>query len=162
MFLDFQSTPADNNSMEKKTRKAQVVLAVVDHSRQSFLFLLLQTTRQRGEFWQNVTGKVEKDETYEEGALREAIEETGLVLESIVDIVDLNLSHDFVDQHKRNVHEKSFLIILDVKWAVKLDPSEHGNFKWVPLEEIGPGYVKHKGNFEAITKSKNILKQWGH
>lgn len=148
--------------MEKKTRKSQVVLAIVDHRHQSFLFLLLQTNKQRGEFWQNVTGKVEEGETYEEGALREAIEETSLQIESIVDIVDLDLAHDFIDQHKRNVHEKSFLIILDDKWNIKIDPTEHQDFKWAPLEEIAPGIVKHKGNYEALSKAVTILKQWGH
>lgn len=147
--------------MEKKTRKAQIVLSVVDESRHSFLFLLLQTNKHRGEFWQNVTGKVEDNETYEEGGLREAIEETGLSVESIVDIVDLSISHDFIDERKRNVHEKGFLIILDKRWDVKIDPKEHQDFKWVPLEEIGAGCVKHQGNYECLEKSIHLLKHWG-
>ena len=41
-------------------------------------FLLLRTQPDRGAFWQPVTGGVEKGETPESAALREAFEETGL------------------------------------------------------------------------------------
>ncbi|HXH74036.1 MAG TPA: NUDIX domain-containing protein [Bacteriovoracaceae bacterium] len=147
--------------MDKKTRKAQVVLAVNDQSSHSFDFLLLQTNKRRGEFWQNVTGKIEEGETYDEGGLREAIEETGLKVESIIDIVDLGITHDFVDERKRTVHEKSFLIVLDGKWDVKIDPHEHGNFKWVHLKDLNKNSVKHIGNYEALEKSIQLLKHWG-
>ena len=147
--------------MENKTKKAQVVLATVDSERQSFNFLLLQTNEKRGSFWQNVTGKIESGETFEEGGLREAIEETKLSVESIIDIVDLGLTYDFVDERKRNCHEKSFLLVLDHKWDVKIDPKEHQNFKWVKLEELNPEMVKHRGNFEALEKSAHMLKHWG-
>jgi 8-oxo-dGTP pyrophosphatase MutT (NUDIX family) len=147
--------------MEKKTKKSQIVIAAIDENRQSFSFLLLQTNKQRGHFWQNVTGKIEKDETYEEGGLREAIEETSLKVESIIDIVDLGITHTFTDERKRNVHERSFLIIADTKWDVKIDPKEHESFKWIPIEELDPDLVKHKGNFEALEKSQLLLKHWG-
>ncbi len=97
--------------MNQKTKKAQVLLAAIDQASQNFQFLLLQTNEQRGKFWQNVTGKIEGDETFEEGGLREAIEETQLKVETIIDIVDLGLNYEFTDQRGRKVHEKSFLII---------------------------------------------------
>jgi dihydroneopterin triphosphate diphosphatase len=144
--------------MDKKTRKAQVVLAVIDHDRQSFTFLLLKTNKKRGEFWQNVTGKIEANETYEEGALREAIEETGLKIDSIVDILDLNLEHDFIDNRKRAVHEKSFLIVLDQAWDVKIDSKEHQEFKWVTFKDLSDDLVKYQGNYEALQMSVLLLK----
>lgn len=147
--------------MDHKTKKAQVVIAVLDTERQSFSFLLLQTNEKRGEFWQNVTGKIEENETFEEGGLREAIEETGLKIESIIDMIDLKISHDFIDERKRNCHEKSFLLILDEKWNVKIDPKEHKDHRWVPMEEIFDKIVKHKGNFETLQKSTHLLKHWG-
>lgn len=147
--------------MANKTKKAQVVLAVIDEASQSFEFLLLQTNERRGSFWQNVTGKVEDGETIEEGGLREAIEETQLNIENIVDLINLGLVYEFTDQRERKVHEECFLIILDKKWDVKIDPHEHQNFKWVPLKEIHSGSVKHESNFETLQKSIKILKQWG-
>lgn len=146
--------------MANKTKKAQVVLAAIDETSQSFDFLLLQTNERRGSFWQNVTGKVEDGETIEEGGLREAIEETALDIEHIVDIIDLKLTYEFTDQHNRKVHEECYLIILDKKWQVKLDPHEHQGFKWVPLNEITAGSVKFHSNYEALEKSIKILKQW--
>jgi 8-oxo-dGTP pyrophosphatase MutT (NUDIX family) len=149
------------NPMEQKTKKAQVILAAIDKDSQSFQFLLLQTNERRGKFWQNVTGKVEEEETFEEGGLREAMEETGLKIESIVDMVDLGLVYDFVDQHGRKVHEKCFLIILDSKWNVKLDPKEHLDCKWVELSEVEEGIVKYRSNLEPLEKAKLVLRHWG-
>ena len=147
--------------MADQTKKAQIVLAVIDQTRHSFDFLLLLTNEKRGAFWQNVTGKLEDGETFEEGGLREAMEETQLPVEAIVDIVSLGLAYDFIDQRGRKVHEESFLIILDQKWNVKIDASEHQNFKWVHIDEIHREIVKHESNFETLLKSQNLLKHWG-
>lgn len=147
--------------MSNKTRKAQVVIAALDAQNQSFLFLLLQTNERRGQFWQNVTGKIEEGESIEEGALREAIEETQLPVDHIVDIIDLGIVHEFVDQRNRNVHEKSFLIIVDKSWKVAIDPKEHQASRWVALKDITKDSVKFTGNFEALQKSMDILRHWG-
>jgi len=147
--------------MANKTKKAQVVVAVIDQPSQSFQFLLLQTNERRGSFWQNVTGKLEDNETFEEGGLREAIEETQLNIEAIVDILSLGLKYEFVDQRERKVNEECFLIILDSKWNVVIDPSEHQNYKWVSLHDIKPGIVKFESNYECLVKAQNILKHWG-
>ncbi len=147
--------------MANKTKKAQVILAAIDERSQSFDFLLLQTNEQRGSFWQNVTGKVEDGETIEEGGLREAIEETGLEIESIVDIKTLGLVFEFTDSRQRKVHEESFLMILDKRWTVKLDPHEHQSYKWVPLSEINRESVKHQSNYDTLAKSIAILRHWG-
>ena len=146
--------------MANKTKKAQVVLAALDESRQSFVFLLLQTNERRGSFWQNVTGKVEDGETIEEGGLREAIEETQLNVESIVDIIDLNLVFEFVDQRERKVHEECFLIVTDQKWEISIDPHEHQAYKWIGIDDLTADIVKFSSNFEALLKSRKILKQW--
>lgn len=147
--------------MANKTKKAQVVIAVIDQPSQSFHFLLMQTNERRGSFWQNVTGKIEENETFEEGGLREAIEETQLNIESIVDILNLGLKFEFTDQRERKVNEECFLIILDSKWNVVIDPSEHQGYKWVPLNDIRPGIVKFESNYECLVKSQNLLKHWG-
>lgn len=147
--------------MSKKTKKAQVVIAAIDSVSQSFSLLLMQTNQKRGEFWQNVTGKVEDEETFEEGGLREAMEETGLTLESIIDLLELGLTFDFVDQRSRHVHEKTFLLILDKKWDVKIDPKEHQGYRWISLDELSEDSVKYPSNFETLLKAKHLLKHWG-
>jgi 8-oxo-dGTP pyrophosphatase MutT (NUDIX family) len=147
--------------MDNKTKKVQSVIAAFDESSQSFFFLLLQTNKKRGEFWQNVTGKLEDQETFEEGALREAIEETQLQIEAIIDIVDLNLVYKFTDKWKRKVTEKCFLIILDKKWEVQIDDHEHQDHQWVKLDELTEGIVHYPSNYETLEKSRYLLKHWG-
>lgn len=147
--------------MAEKTKKAQVVIAAIDQASQSFHFLLLQTNVKRGSFWQNVTGKIEADETFEEGGLREAIEETKLNIESIVDIVNLDLKYEFTDLRKRNVVEECFLFIFDNKWEVKIDPHEHQAHKWVSINDINRESVHFESNYEPLKKSQKLLKHWG-
>jgi len=147
--------------MTKKTKKAQVVVAAIDEASQSFHILLLQTNQRRGQFWQNITGKIEEEETFEEGGLREAIEETGLKVESIIDMRDLGLTYEFTDQHGRKVTEKCFLFVLEKKWDVVIDPKEHQAFKWVALSEISPESVKYSSNFETLDKAIKTLRHWG-
>lgn len=143
--------------MPTKTRKAQVVIAGYDAQSQSVSYLLLQTNQRRGEFWQNVTGKVDPGETYEEGALREVIEETKLNPDWIIHFIDLKLSHNFIDERKRDVHEKAYLCLIDRTFPVTIDPHEHMNHRW----EKNPGRssVKHAGNYEAIQLSRKILEE---
>ena len=159
--MDNPDQLAHNQLMNQKTKKAQVIIAAIDKDSHCFKFLLLQTNEKRGKFWQNVTGKIENEETFEEGGLREAIEETQLNIESIVDIVDLGLSYEFNDQHGRRVNEKSFLIICDAKWDIKIDPKEHQSFKWIGLDEVEEGIVKFRSNLETLEKAKLILRNWG-
>lgn len=159
--MDNLDLVAHNLFMDQKTKKAQVVLTAIDKDSHSFKFLLLQTNERRGKFWQNVTGKIEDNETFEEGGLREAMEETQLNIESIVDIVDLGIQFDFTDQRSRKVHEKCFLIILDETWKVTIDPKEHQDYKWIDQKEVEEGIVKYRSNLEALEKAKLILRHWG-
>lgn len=147
--------------MSHKIKKAQVVLAIIDQSSHSFQFLLLQTNERRGSFWQNVTGKIDDGETFEEGGLREAMEETKLPIESIIDMINLEMRYDFIDSRDRKVHEECYLIILEKKWDVRIDSHEHQNFKWVTINEINRDSVKFESNFETLQKSIKILKHWG-
>jgi 8-oxo-dGTP pyrophosphatase MutT (NUDIX family) len=146
--------------MGNKIKKVQVVLAAIDQNSHSFNLLLLKTNEKRGSFWQNVTGKIEEGETFEEGALREAMEETALNTLNIVDIIHLGLSFEFTDQRGRKVHEESFMIILEDKWEVKIDPHEHESFQWVDKKDISSDILKYPSNFEALKKATNILSRW--
>lgn len=159
--MDKNPSMAHNQCMDQKTKKAQVVLAAIDSNSQSFKFLLLQTNQRRGRFWQNVTGKIEENETFEEGGLREAIEETKLNIENIVDLVDLGLTYEFTDQHGRKVREKCLLIILDKQWDITIDPKEHEEYKWIDLDEVKEGIVKFRSNLETLEKAKLTLRHWG-
>ena len=141
--------------MARKTRKAQIVIAGYDAQSRSFSYLLLQTNARRGEFWQNVTGKIDPGESVEQGAIREVIEETKLKPEWIVVFENLKLSHDFIDERHRNVHERSFLVIVDRVFAVTIDPHEHQSHRWVM--DFDRASVKHLGNYEALEKARKMI-----
>lgn len=147
--------------MGSKTKKVQVVLAAIDQESHGFHFLLLLTNVKRGSFWQNITGSVEKGETFEEAGLREAIEETGLKIESIVDIINLGLTYEFTDQWKRKVHEECFLIIVDHSFKVQIDSHEHQDHKWLPIKDIHSDVVKYPSNYEPLVKAQRMLQHWG-
>lgn len=143
--------------MENLTRKAQIV-AVAPNEHQQIEILLLKTNERRGSFWQNCTGKIEDGESYEDGAIRELMEETGLQTSNIEWIKDMDLTHHFVDQWKRNVCEKAFLVVTKTKWDIQIDPGEHSDYKWVTPDEISEGCVKFPGNFEALQKAILLLR----
>ena len=145
--------------MKTKHKKVQVVIAALDPEIGIYKILLLMTNEKRGSFWQNVTGSVEENETFEEAALREAIEETGLNIEHIVDLVDLGHTLEFTDQRKRKVTEKSFLLLCDQIWKIKIDPHEHQESHWCELGKLHPESVKWSGNWDAIKTSINLIKR---
>ncbi len=142
----------------KKTKKVQVAIATPNSSKTEYQFLIFQTNERRGYFWQNVTGKIEKDEEFKDGALRELQEETQIKLENIQKFVDLNLTFNFVDQYGRDVEEKCFLVLVRSKWNPILDPNEHSNYRWIEFKELKPTHLKFAGNYDTILKSHNELK----
>jgi dihydroneopterin triphosphate diphosphatase len=132
-------------------RKAQVVIFFTNDSQQKE-FLLLKTNERRGFFWQSVTGSIEEGESYEDGALREAMEETGLDKKIIERFQDLHEDFDFHDQWGADVKEKVFFIELKNKFPIKIDPKEHSDFKWVEANKINDKSVKYITNYKAIKK----------
>ena len=135
-------------------KKVQVV--IIDCSRKGPKALLLQTNSKRGEFWQNVTGSVEGDETFFSGAQRELVEETGIQTE---DIFDLDLKFNFTDQYGKEVVEKAYVALLkSTPTEITLDPHEHIDYKWKNLDAITTQDFKFPTNFEAFQKAKARVK----
>jgi 8-oxo-dGTP pyrophosphatase MutT (NUDIX family) len=140
--------------------KVQVVVAALDAKTGIYKILLLLTNENRGSFWQNVTGSVEKNESFEAAALRETQEETGLILEDIMDIVDLKIHHQFVDARGKKCLEHCFLIIADRQWKVKIDPHEHQDFHWCEMGKLDSRSVKHESNWTTLTKAMELIKRY--
>jgi dATP pyrophosphohydrolase len=136
-----------------KKRKVQVAIFHLDEQQQKH-FLLLKTNKKRGEFWQNVTGSVEEGESFEQGAIREVIEETGLAEKNIKKMSPTELCFQFVDRWQRDVKEKTFLIQVKKAWDVVIDTSEHCKYKWVHETEIKPRSVKYISNYLSLVYAK--------
>ena len=138
-----------------KKRKIQSVI-FYNASNKRKQFLLLKMNERRKFLWQNVTGKVDKDEKYSHAAIREAIEETGLKNKNIKAIYKSGMMYSFVDQWDKSVKEKIFFIECHDKWDVVLDPSEHCDFKWVDEEDINRDSVHFDSNYRALMAAKEF------
>lgn len=143
--------------MESIHRKVQVWIF---SSRGAPWFLLLKTTKERGAFWQPVTGGVEEGETFTQAALREAHEETGFVFRAET-LIDLNYEFTFNrpsvgERAGGQFLERCFALPLQIKAdkslpAPRLDSREHENYKWVSKQEAMDN-LRHPSNAESLKK----------
>jgi dATP pyrophosphohydrolase len=123
------------------TAKRPVSVLVVIHSR-SLDVLLLERASRRG-LWQSVTGSQEGSESLAETALRELAEETGIAADR-GDITDWHLSnryeifaewrHRYQAGVTENV-EHVFSLCLQTPGAIRLSPSEHVGYRWLPWRQ---------------------------
>jgi 8-oxo-dGTP pyrophosphatase MutT (NUDIX family) len=115
--------------------------------------LVLRLIPHRGGFWQPVTGKVEEGETYAEGALREATEESGLRFERHPQF--LGLDYGFPGRNGVTVKEKGFFLPVfggDAPPTPQLDGKEHDAFEWLSPAEAA-ARVKWPSNKTAIERA---------
>lgn len=138
-----------------KKRKVQSVIFYCD-TRGKKQFLLLRVNKLRGLFWQNSTGAVEDDESFEQAAVREASEETGLLKSNIEKIYFTDFEFEFLDRWNNNVIEKVFIIEAKEAWEIQLDPEEHIEFKWENEKDISKESVKFETNYLALNYSLEL------
>lgn len=136
--------------MSKKKVQTVIFYTAADKTKH---FLLLKMNERRGFFWQNVTGGVEKNENFEEAAIRESREETNIENENIESLISLDLEFSFVDQWKNKVVEKVFALKCKNEWEVVIDPDEHCEFKWVPENQITKASVHYETNYTSLKKA---------
>ena len=133
--------------------KVQVIVLSKDKS--DTFVLQLKTNQERGLYWQNITGNIEKNEFPIDAARRELLEETGLNSKYLV---DLKIEHSFLDRWDRNIIEQSFVVIVPHNEKVKLSP-EHAEFKWVNSKEINQTSYKFQTNYESFLSALKYLEQ---
>jgi 8-oxo-dGTP pyrophosphatase MutT (NUDIX family) len=119
------------------------------------LFLILKTNRQRGEFWQPVTGSVEEGESIEQAALREMCEETGL--KPLSEIRQVSPAYEFQGNRSSNRETPFMAEVAGEDFLppskISLDPHEHTEFQWVDAEDALK-LLKHESNAAIL---KNIV-----
>ena len=131
-------------------KKVQVIVIAEDD------LLLLEFNNQRPNNYvgfQNITGEVEGDESFQTAALREVIEEIGVTTS---EIIDLKMEFRFHDRWKRNCFEKVFLCHLTKRPDIILS-DEHLNFKWLNLSDVQKADYTFPTNFEAFITAKKYL-----
>lgn len=117
---------------KQKSRKAQVWIGVQPKGK-SPLVLLFRVIERRGGGWHPVTGGVEDDEDFDEGAKRELLEETGIQAHH-GEWIDLEYSFQFQGRFGP-AEERAYALILKHAVDPVLDPKEHLEFQWVSIKE---------------------------
>ena len=95
-------------------------------------------------YWSIVNGGVDNEETFEDSAKRETLEETGLKIKTLV-YSGYTSKYEYP---KGNLREKKIFIGLVNNEEVKLS-EEHEDFKWIPLDNLKEIF--------SWTESKEVL-----
>jgi 8-oxo-dGTP pyrophosphatase MutT (NUDIX family) len=95
--------------------------------------LLFRVIPKRGGGWHPVTGGVDPEESFLQGAKRELQEETGFDPKA-GEWIDLEFSYAFEGRFGR-AQEHAFGFILPEELLPEIDSSEHSAFEWVSVEE---------------------------
>lgn len=111
--------------------------------------LVLKTNKERGQFWQPVTGTVEEHEGYFEAACREAMEETGFSFSSAP--LDTGYEFDFKSRFGP-ARERIFALFVDDAPIPKLDPREHDEYQWLEPAKAA-GLLRFPSNYEGLVQS---------
>jgi dATP pyrophosphohydrolase len=100
--------------------------------------VLLLRRRQPDNFWQSVTGSLEGDETPEQAAHRELVEETGLAVNA--GLIDCQITNRFPilpawrHRYAPNVNHNTeyvFRLALAERLAIRIDRAEHLECRWL-------------------------------
>lgn len=105
--------------------------------------ILLLHRKDKKNFWQSVTGSIEEGESPVNAAKRELLEETGIDHQEFL-LLDWKFSQQYeifphwryrYDPNVTHNIEHVFSVELPEKIIVNLEPSEHKEYKWVPLHD---------------------------
>lgn len=124
----------------KQPRSIQVVIFADQPDERKYL--LLRRVASYGGFWQTVTGSLEENETHRQAAVREVLEETGIV-SCEEDMIDLGVVNTFEiaprwrDKYPQGVtHNEEVCFALKTEQCeVRLDPIEHDAYAWKPYDQ---------------------------
>jgi len=118
---------------------------------QPYDVLLLRTNEKRGNFWQNITGKVEEGEDFLQGAFREAEEELGIPKNQFLQLIDLNQSQEFLSKKGNPIIEKYYSLILPAHIEkIIIDPKEHDNYTWIEPKKVTKNDYGFPSNFQCF------------
>jgi len=128
-------------------------------------YLLLRRIPDRYGVWQGVTGAPEEGETLEQGAIRELLEETGLIPQ-VLERIDFYYSYPIKDEwrHKylpddKEIVEYVFVAYVEGQSQPAIDPTEHDDWRWFKFfEAIEVLYWPE--NKEALERCHEVIMKW--
>ena len=142
----------------------QVLIYPVRKTDEGWEFLMLKRVKDRGGFWQGVTGAPEEDETLYEGAKRELHEETGF---SSVNLIKTEVSNVIPMEERwkeiypigtTEIPEYLFIAITHQVGPPIIDPIEHKDWKWCSYE-VAMNLLLLEDNKRALEHVQKFLSE---
>ena len=127
-------------------------------------YLILKRVKNRGSFWQGVTGAPENDETNFEAAKRELFEETGF---HSITLIQTEVSYIIPMEDRwiniypvgtKEIPEYLFIARIHQVGPPTIDPIEHDEWKWCSYEEA-MNLLTWEDNKKALKYVKNYLRE---
>lgn len=136
-----------------KTNNQVEVIVFKNEPGSGFRYLMLKRNTKKGGFWQPITGNVELGETFEQAAVRELMEETGII--NFMRVFDTGYSFEFFDDNRQQL-EKVFAAEVTTETEVVLS-EEHTELQWATVEECITKYLKYPGNIAGLKALSKVL-----
>lgn len=130
-----------------------VVQVIVYREAPGIEYLILQRTPEDGGWWQPVTGHIEFGENELEALQRELAEETGITRPKFVSQQIYEYDYDMPDG---SGHDSVYMVEIDGKTDIKLQPSEHSQYQWANLR-TALELLKYDGNKESLRRADQLL-----
>jgi dihydroneopterin triphosphate diphosphatase len=134
---------AENNAMTKPYKIPRSTMIVIHND--ALEVLLIERTDHAG-YWQSVTGSQDEGESLFETATREVMEETGIdvrahtltdwKVENVYEIYAI-WRHRYAPNVTHNT-EHVFGLAVSGRVPIKLNPREHLQHVWLPVEKAAP------------------------
>jgi 8-oxo-dGTP pyrophosphatase MutT (NUDIX family) len=108
---------------------------VLIHVRRGEEFLIAHRSPDSGGYWHTIAGTVEPGEAFDEAALRELREETGLEAIELGSIGHFGYVREpWEEEPGLRVHVEAYLVDVEPDWEPVLN-EEHDEYRWLPREE---------------------------
>ncbi len=140
----------------------QVLVYPVRKTDKDWEYLMLERVKNRGGFWQGVTGAPEGKETLTESARRELYEETGF---NSVNLIKTDISYIIPMEDRwlkiypkgtKTIPEYLFIAMIHQQDPPKIDPIEHNDWKWCSYEDA-MNLLSLKDNKRALEHVQKFL-----
>lgn len=128
-----------------------IVYKIIDDE---ILFLLLKRNKQKGGFWQPVSGGVHEGESLLQALKRELKEETGI--SKYLNLISDIYYFEFKVDNAKVLREYVFGVEISPKTKIKIS-KEHTAMKWLNLKN-SLKILKHKDNKTGFKKLYSMLK----
>ena len=140
----------------------QVLVYPVRKINEDWEYLMLKRVKNRGSFWQGVTGAPESEETLSKGAARELFEETGytsftLIKTDVSYIIPMEERWtEIYPKDTTEIPEYLFIAKIHHPNPPNIDPIEHDEWKWCSYQDAMI-LLKWEDNKRALEYVHNYL-----